>query len=183
VCSDRQGGAWDSCVATSDLGPSIVTGLAVVAGGFLAVAGGVATQLIQTRGSSQARADVRRDQRDGLQRQTLLDLQEAVYRYSRAVLRGFNQDLEAFKVSGKWAAALLGSELDDELRDSLVRLRLLMERVRDDELRALINELADEGAMVGIQPTREAASKSNDLAFEKFKGVMDRSGVVLRPLL
>jgi hypothetical protein len=43
----------------ADLGPSLITGAAVIAGGALAVGGGVVTQLLQGRASAQVRLEAR----------------------------------------------------------------------------------------------------------------------------
>jgi hypothetical protein len=167
----------------ADLGPAVVTGAAVVVGGLLAVGGGVATQLIQARASSQARADTRRDQRDELQRLTILELQEAVYRYAKAVGSLYHHNVMAHRAGATWGKTKYGAELAEEEVSAMVRIRLLSERVRDDSLRGLAAQFATQGVEVTSQRDEMSATSKLREVMATQQALLTRSGDVLRPLL
>lgn len=167
----------------ADLGPSLITGAAVIAGGALAVGGGVVTQLLQGRASAQARLDASRDQRNEFQRQTILELQDAIYRMARAAGKAHHADTMAHKSGAAWGTTLLGQEIDQELLNAMVRLKLIAQRIKDDALRKLAIEFATQAIQVSGEPTKAAAEARLKAATEIQQKALDRSGEALRPLL
>jgi hypothetical protein len=157
--------------------------LLVGTGGLLAIAGGVATQLLQSRASGEARSEARRDARDDLQRAALLELQETAFAYGQALGKAHHSDVVAHKSGGFWGRQLLGPEIDDALTTNVVRLRLVMERIRDDELRALVDEFVSAGTAISSQASADAAFRAFSVAVAKHQALIRRSGEVLRPLL
>jgi hypothetical protein len=163
-------------------GQLIVAGTAVVSGA-LGLLGGVLIEHLRTRGAQKARTEARQDQRDDFQRQTLLELQETVARFARAIGRSFHHDTVAHKQTGEWGHSLYGDELSEELLASTVRLRILAERVRDDELRPLVYGFSNRGNLIGPANSEKTARERMDDWTESMGKLQDRLGKVLRDLL
>jgi hypothetical protein len=92
----------------------------------------------------ETRSALRRDhlaeRRVTFQRQTLLELQEAVQDLARSTGESHVQDERAYKETGKWQKQLLGEELAEKLLVANRRVLLLAVRVRDETLRNTVNE-------------------------------------------
>jgi hypothetical protein len=91
----------------------------------------------------ETRDALRRDQlaerRANFQRQTLLELQEAVQDLIRATGAAHVQDERAFKETGRWQREKLGEEINQQIFLANRSVLLLTVRVRDKALRDAIN--------------------------------------------
>jgi hypothetical protein len=163
-------------------GQLIVAGTAVLSGA-LGLLGGILIEHLRTRGARTARTEARQDQRDDFQRQTLLELQEAVARFARAAGRAYDHDWKAHEETGTWGRRLLGPELDEEFLAAQVSLRLLAERIRDDQLRPLAYGFSNRGVLVTIATSKELATTRMDDWMESLTKLQDRLGEVLRSFL
>jgi hypothetical protein len=163
-------------------GQLIGAGTAILSGA-LGLLGGVLIEHLRTRGDRAARTEARQDERDDFQRQTLLELQEAIARYGRLVGQLHHHDTMAFKQTGDWAKTRLGADLDEDFRSAQVQLRLLAERVRDDELRPLVYGFSNRGVLVGMATSQGQATERMDDWMASMIKLQDRLGSVLRSFL
>jgi hypothetical protein len=110
----------------------------IIVGGVLTLVGGAGTEWLRDRRSASSaredRREARQEQRDDLQRNTMVDLQDAIQRYVRAVGAIVHFDEMTKRKHG--TQTLAPDEMDGELHASQVLTLKLATRVRDDELRA-----------------------------------------------
>jgi hypothetical protein len=90
----------------------------------------------------EARHDLLAERRTDFQRQTLLDLQEAVQDIARAAGAVHVEDARAYKQTGQWQKQRIPEELDQQILLANRRVMLLNVRVRDAELRQLVEKVA-----------------------------------------
>src|SRR5262245_44774168 len=76
------------------------------------------------------------------QRDTLLELQEAVHEALRMVARGYFEDLKALQAGTEWAHAMVSDEVDQGILTANRKVTILIQRVADDELRAELQAVA-----------------------------------------
>lgn len=69
------------------------------------------------------------------QRQTLLELQEAIHDALRLITRAHLEDCQSHRQSGKWGTNMLPEEVNEGSRLAQRRVAILAERVANDELR------------------------------------------------
>ena len=119
----------------------------IVAGGVLTLVGGAGTEWLRDRRASirnrQERSEARQERRDDLQRDTMIELQDAVQRYVRAAGAITHFDEMAMRDGG--TQTLVPEEMNTELHSSQVLMTKLATRVRDDEVRGWIKALLGEG--------------------------------------
>jgi uncharacterized coiled-coil protein SlyX len=99
------------------------------------------------------------ERRIGFQRQTLLDLQEAVLQLGRATSRINHLDKMAYRENGKWAKTLLPDDLDESYRAAHARTFMLAARVLDNSVRELVTKFKDYSAQVGYAKTHDEAER------------------------
>lgn len=83
----------------------------------------------------------RKERAKAFQRETLLALQEAVHDALRLNARAHMQDFETFRQTGKWSGRPLTEEVNEGCRLANRRVSILVERVSDDQLRAMTKAL------------------------------------------
>jgi hypothetical protein len=139
------------CLFSSRRRIGLVTELAsIVVGGTLAlVAGAGAEWLRDVRTSARDernRREARQEQRDDFQRQTLIDLQDALQKYVRGIISAVHFDererrkrQEQGQVSDQLGP--VPDELDDQIHQAQVLTRKLATRVDDDQIRSWITEI------------------------------------------
>jgi hypothetical protein len=164
---------------------AILSALAVVVGAVLGFLGSVITEDRRNRAAAQrdsaARDEIRQQQRDDLQRQNLLELQEAVSKMVRSVGKAWLHDTSNYEKHKQFFQ--LGPELDQEEFQNRVALRHLQARVRDDDLRGLIEQMSEIGAEMGI-PTTIHKLEADMERFRKIVEALDQKlGAVLRQYL
>jgi hypothetical protein len=129
-----------------------------------------------------ARQDERANRRVAFQRQTLLDLQEAMMQLIRSAGAMHHRDVMEFRKTGKWQKQLFGEELNENARLANARTSMLAVRVRDDPVRDLVQTVkshAIAAAMCGSQEEGERAMTAMGAAFEQLN---QRIGETLRKL-
>ncbi len=114
------------------------------------------------------------------QRETLVDLQEAIHDALRTINRAHMEDLNAHRAGKPWGTNLLPEELDEGVRLTLRRVLILVERVADDEVRQQVK-----GLMGNLWATLLANSLSESQnhfrkVFKDSTPVLERIGTVLR---
>lgn len=75
------------------------------------------------------------------QRDTLLDLQDAIHDALRLTTQGYILDRDAHLAGAEWGSNMLNDPLDENLRLVQRRVAILNERHSDDELRGTIKAL------------------------------------------
>ena len=160
-------------------GQLIVAGTALLSGS-LGLLGGFFIERWRAGAAQEARREARQDQRDDFQRQTLLELQEAIGRFTRAVGSIHNDDLTAHHTTREWSRTRFSGDSNDDFLGALSRLQLLTERARDDELRRLVTGFQNRGVLVTTSASRDEATKRMDDWMERLGDVQDRLGTVLR---
>jgi hypothetical protein len=164
---------------------AIVSALAVVVGAVLGFLASVITEDRRNRSAAQreraAREELRQQQRDDLQRQTLLELQPAVSKMVRTVGKAWLADTSRYEEHQKFFQ--LGPELDQEEFQNRVALRHLQARVRDDDLRGLIEKMSEIATEMSI-PTDIRKLQADMRRFQRIVETLDQKmGAVLRQYL
>ena len=97
----------------------------------------------------QERLQVERIERSrSLQRQTLLDLQEAIHDALRLVNSAHIEDRNAHSQTREWGSNLFSEEVNEGIRIAQRQVAILAERVNDDDLRSYVKELMNEATHV-----------------------------------
>ena len=134
------------------------------------------------RREAEALAESRKDRWIELQRQTLLDLQEAGASLARSAGMAHHADSMAFRKVGTWAKELLPEEVDEGFRAAQARTTLLVVRIHDAAVREATTAL--KAACIGVVFAREEEASLSavvDLtnAHEAFQ---DKIGLAFRGL-
>lgn len=104
----------------------------------------VTTWLSAKSGSAQqeARASTERLHKAmEFQRVTVLELQEALHDALRLLTRAYLEDVASSRAGKPWSEAMLGEQLNEDLRLSFRRVSILVERVSNDSLRQEVKTL------------------------------------------
>jgi hypothetical protein len=121
------------------------------------------------------------DRRVEFQRQTLLDLQDAVAKLGRFAGATYMQDLKAFKATGEWQKQRLSEDLDKEFTDTQRMVRILCVRLRDVDARQLVGKFSNECAMIGICGKDESDKVMERMSLS-FDELNNRIGELLREI-
>ena len=124
-------------------------------------------------------------ERRARQRDTLLELQEALHRMVRAEAAAQHADLLSFRSSrgGKWRGTMLPEDVSAEAHAAAIHVILLRERVLDDEIRLLCRRLADEAAAVDLAQSEDESLRRMDVVLATYEALNERLGTTLRSLL
>lgn len=144
----------------------------------------IGTTWLASRGAHTLQQEKSREDRaeraSAFQRQTLLDLQEAIHDALRLVNRAHIEDSEAHRQTKEWGNNMLSDEVNEGIRLAMRRVSILVERVADDELRSRVKSLMSGATQVLLscneQESRFYIDKTSDDAGQVFEGV----GAVLR---
>lgn len=105
----------------------------------------IATTWLSARSNDsqhEARANWERLERaNAFQRETLLELQEAIHDALRLAHRAYIEDCDSLRKGSPWSKAMLGEELSESIRLAFRKAALLIERVADDAVRLQIKTL------------------------------------------
>jgi hypothetical protein len=144
----------------------------------------IATTYIQTRNEKYLREVEERRQRDerlrAFQRDTLIEVQDALHDFWRMATRCYLEDEAAFKKTGKWAAQLLSEEVNEGHRALARRVTILLERIADDQLRSNVKKVLNTLASMSIAREKTAADRVYYSMAEEGPQVMEQIGKVLR---
>jgi hypothetical protein len=134
----------------------------------------------------EAREESRRDRlferHNTFQRQTLLDLQEALMQLTRSSAAINHQDVMAYRKTGKWQKQLLGDDLSEGNRVVIARVSMLSVRVRDKALRDLVRDLKDDCAKLGLCESEAESRSVMKGVLELFAIVNEQIGQILRDI-
>ncbi|MGH2397618.1 MAG: hypothetical protein ACRDFW_11670 [bacterium] len=125
------------------------------------------------------RGDDRRIGRDVFQRETLLDLQQAVGESARETGKLHLHDALEYRKTGSWGTALIGNEHGERERLAILRLALLESRVADEALRESVGRYR-EAAAVGMAKDESSSNEAMDDASEIATAILERAGELIR---
>ncbi|MGD0167634.1 MAG: hypothetical protein ABSC51_10190 [Gaiellaceae bacterium] len=129
------------------------------------------------------RALRREERRDEFQREALLGLQEALAKLGRAATEAHLHDLREHRQTGTpWPDLRLGKELDEELRLATLQVRMLEERVLDDELRNLVQQFLDLYTEALLARSEAEAKAAYNALIASNERAQARLGTLLRQL-
>jgi uncharacterized membrane protein len=116
------------------------------------------------------------------QRETLLNLQDAVVKLSRAAGKIHHLDLMEHRKNGTWGGNLLPEDLSDDAHHANVTLMVLTARVRDSHIQEMVQTFRNHASRVGISRTEEAEKEALARMSEVLEPLHQRIGEVLRKL-
>lgn len=133
----------------------------------------------------EARESVRRAQlserRAGFQRETLINLQDAVVKLTRAAGRMHHSDEMEFQRTGTWGGHLLPEDISDDAHQANVAMLVLTSRVRDQQIRELADSFRSEANKIGMpHRSREADRETLTKIGEFLEPLHKRIGEILR---
>ncbi|MFO1205916.1 MAG: hypothetical protein U1E63_09370 [Burkholderiales bacterium] len=131
----------------------------------------------------QAASEEQMERQRAFQRETLIQLQEAVNDHLRMMTRAHIEDTDAFKKSGNWGRSLLSEEVNDGVRVTGRKVAILVQRIADDALRSSIKSLTTEIAQVIMAKSQVEADGAFTRVYNSGDSAMEHIGTVLRKLL
>jgi hypothetical protein len=134
--------------------------------------------ILQKQASSLERMEKQR----AFQRDTLLELQDALHDIARMSARLYFEDLASFKVSNDWGKSYLSNEVNEGLVLANRRMSILIARVADNQLRSELKEIMKIITQASFAKSHAEAESANHLIITAFDNVMERLGNVLRSL-
>lgn len=144
----------------------------------------IATTLLTTRSASERElAKLREDRSErarAFQRQTLLDLQDALHDAFRLVARAHLEDEKAAHEGKPWGKNKLSDEVNEGLLVSQRRVAILVERVADDDLRSKLKSLAQTTGHVTLARSRDESEFGMSKGTGELTNVLEAIGTVLR---
>lgn len=155
-------------------------------GTIAGAAASIVTSVIASKNAASlqsAAATLEREEKSrAFQRDTLIELQDAVHDELRAVNLVYMADEAAYRATQTWGRKLLGEELNNKVHLAGRRTLLLSERIADDELREHLKSLR--GLLTDVQMARDpsVAERAYMAAMVMGNPVMEHIGTVLRTL-
>jgi hypothetical protein len=128
------------------------------------------------------RREQRFERRSSFQRQTLLDLQDAVQKLLRTTGKMHHLDSIAHRSGAEWHRQLYPDDLDNEAHLVNVQTTLLAVRVRDDSIRSMVKDLKDKCGSVVFSNTKADSDRFMEAAVAIFETLNERIGERLRQL-
>jgi hypothetical protein len=123
-----------------------------------------------------------RVRRADFQRSTLLELQESISSLMRYTGQSNHEDVVAYRKTGVWKKQYLTDEVDEGFRASQVNVSRLRVRVRDENIRELV-ELFSQACVNSVLADSELAAQSEMLHMASVLAqAHERIGFVLRSL-
>jgi hypothetical protein len=139
----------------------------------------LASRSTESLQQQRARED-RAERASAFQRQTLLELQEALHDALRLVTRAHIQDREAAKRGDAWRSGRLGADLDEELRLAYRKVAILAERIADDSLRSGVKDLMAKTNAVLNAFTESESKDTLEQSYALAEEVLQSVGTALR---
>jgi hypothetical protein len=144
----------------------------------------IATALLTIRSSQDLERaknhEERIDQARAFQRQTLLELQEAVHDVLRLVSQASHQDFLAHRAGQEWSKSLLNDEINEGVRLALRRVFILVERIADDDLRSNVKNLMGGTSRILLAQSEQESRYHLDKNIQDSGTLFEEIGKVLR---
>lgn len=122
------------------------------------------------------------ERRITFQRQTLLDLQDALSKLGRATGAAAHQDRMAFRTTGQWQRQHLTDGWSDKFQEAQVAAQTLSVRVRDDLVRDLVSQMKTACVETLLCSGLEESDAAMIRAMNFHEQLNDRVGMILRSL-
>lgn len=122
----------------------------------------------------------RSERANSFQRQTLIDLQEAIHDALRLVSRAHDEDREAYRATKEWRKNMLSEEVNEGSRLAMRRVAILVARVADDDLRGKVKVLMQGVAQCLLSPSEQDARLRFNKMVELSVSVFEEIGTTLR---
>ena len=122
------------------------------------------------------------ERRSNFQRETLLNLQDAVTQLARAAGRMHHMDEMEYRKTGQWGGHLLPEDLDVISHEAMVKTLMFMVRVSDDRIREMMSTFRHHAAHVGICRTQRESQQAFDGMSAALGPLHERIGMILRKL-
>jgi hypothetical protein len=155
----------------------------IVVGGVLTLAGGAGTEWLRDRrvhrGAREDRRETRQEHRDDLQRETMIDLQDALQRFMRATAAIVHFDEMTKRERG--TQTMVPDGMSDEFYAAEVLTMKLSTRVRDGEVRGWVRQMIDEGK-AAVMPHCEQPFEHLKEAGRLLELTQERLGAYIRSL-
>lgn len=133
-----------------------------------------------TKLQKQADLDGRVERIRAFQRETLLELQEALHDALRLMSRAYIEDCASYEKTGNWASSRLSEEVNEGIRLAQRRVAIFTERVADDSLRMEIKNLMKLGNEMLFAHSRSESGAALDQLTLNSIGVLEKLGIILR---
>ena len=160
--------------------------IGTIVGAVVGTAGTLfATWLQQAHASRREREASERDaaeRRRAFQRDTLMELQEALAALVRYYGRAQHLDEMEWRKTGTWGRSLLPEDVDSGTQNTTVRMILLSERIDDDDVRQHIRAFNDGLARLAISTDRDEAQDIMAGAVADYAAIQGEVGAVFRAL-
>lgn len=114
------------------------------------------------------------------QRDTLLELQEAIHDAFRLIAKAYLEDRKAFAGGGEWGKNMLPVALDEELRFAQRKVAILIERVSNDPLRDAIKATMKRAMNIALADSFNEAETEYLRLISDWNENNERLGCVLR---
>ena len=131
---------------------------------------------LQASASSLARAESHR----AFQRDTLLELQEALHDLMRLIAQGNIEDRLAFRNTGVWGKQPLTAEVNEGQRLAHRRFAILVQRVADDTLRTDLKALHQSLSGASLASSADQAEFKLRTSSEQATHTLEHIGNALR---
>jgi hypothetical protein len=129
-----------------------------------------------------ARRDKLNEHRTDFQRQTLLDLQEALLNLTRTAGATHHEDIMAHRRTGEWQKQRIGEELNENVCLAMVRTAILGVRVHDDLVREMVQQCRDYASTVSISPSPNDSEVAMAAMGSTLEELNQRVGELLRKI-
>jgi hypothetical protein len=138
------------------------------------------------RREREARAEESRvkweQERAAFQRQNLLDLQQALFDYGRALARLFHEDSANARKAGVWGKLPISDEWNEKELLAGREVRLFKSRTDDGGLRMEVNSVLEESLKLKDANSEMEAVNALNRTFDVFDRAVERAGELLRDM-
>lgn len=118
-----------------------------------------------------------------LQRESLLDVQDAIHDAIRLVHRAHIEDLKAHRTDKTWGKNLLPEDMSEEIQLAQRRVFILVERIMDEDLRGQIKSLMGTATEVLMARSEEQAHAYLGKTGNDAIKILEQLGTILRTRL
>jgi Arc/MetJ family transcription regulator len=144
----------------------------------------IATTWMANHSTYKLQLEKARDERavraSAFQRETLLELQEAVHDALRLINRAHIEDSKAHQATKEWGKNMLSDDINEGVRLAQRRVSILVERVADDHLRSIVNNMSKDATRVLLARSGQEAQLYMNQTAENAEKVFAATGTVLR---
>ncbi|OQW73326.1 MAG: hypothetical protein BVN35_12575 [Proteobacteria bacterium ST_bin11] len=152
---------------------TVVGASASIAAAWLAARSSHNLEIVKSQGE-------RIEQARAFQRQTLLELQEAVHDVLRLICHIHHEDLLAHRAGQEWGKIMLPDEMSEGARLAFRRVSIVVERVADDHLREIVKHLMGGATQALLAKSELEASSQLDMTMQQSELIFQEIGTVLR---